>query len=390
MTYIAERSQFEMGVLRLTLYDVRRNQARELSLRFIEVRGHPHVLYPATAPPEWVSVVRDSAVVRWTIGHHRFIGSASPVDDPTTLRDDILPRYLETFGPDRISRWFGPEIGCVRLLESSDGFPYYRAVEALFDSSAPKYDRVVQGNPFDLHLRRVALGSLRALYHTGQKVLELGCGTGLETIPLAEAGVNVVALDISSEMLNQLGRKARLAGVQDRIDARQVALGELSNIVSDLGPGSFDGAFSHFGALNCEPHLARVPGALHQLLRPGARVSLGVWNRTCLWEMIGYGAALSPRRALARFQSSVPVGKSRFGVPVFPYSPRETARLFSPFFVPEGATGVSVLMPPYNLANRLLSHPRLIALLEAADRGVRDRPFLRFLGDHFLLTMRRR
>jgi hypothetical protein len=142
--------------------------------------------------------------------------------------------------------------------------------------------------------------------------------------------------------------------------------------------------------LNCEPNLANVPRALHQLLRPSAHVSLGVWNRTCLWEIIGYGAALRPGRALARFQSSVPVGKSRFGVPVFPYSPRETTRLFSKFFVPEGATGVSVLMPPYNLANRLVSHPRLIAFLEAADRATRDRRFLRYLGDHFLLTMRRR
>jgi hypothetical protein len=47
-------------------------------------------------------------------------------------------------------------------------------------------------------------------------------------------------------------------------------------------------------------------------------------------------------------------------------------------------------MPPYNLANRLVSHARLVAFLEAADRSVRDRRFLRYLGDHFLLRMRRR
>jgi SAM-dependent methyltransferase len=390
VTPTAERFQTGIGVLRLTLYDVRRNQAREVPLRFIEFGGHPHVLFSATAPPDWVSAVQDSAVVRWMIGHQQFLGAASLVDDPTTLRSKLVPRFLEKFGPERISRWFGREIGCVRLFESPDGFPYYRAVEALFDSSAPKYDGVVQGNPFDLHLRRVAVAHLRNLFRTGQKVLELGCGTGLETIPLAQAGLRVVALDISSEMLNQLDRNARAACVRDRIETRRVALGTLPEIVRDLGPGSFDGAFSHFGALNCEPHLERVPGALHQLLRPSARVSLGVWNRTCLWELMGYGALLRPGRALARLQSSVPVGKSRFGVPVFPYSPHEATRLFSPFFVSEAATGVSVLMPPYNLANRLVSSPRLIAFLEAADAAVRDRRFLRYLGDHFLLTMRRR
>jgi SAM-dependent methyltransferase len=387
---VADRVQSEMGVLRLTLYDVRRNQAREIPLRFLEVQGHPHILYRAMAPPEWVSTVQDSTVVRWTIGHRQFIGAATSVDDPTTLREEILPRYIETFGPDRISRWFGSEVGCVRLLESSDGVPYYRAVEALFDSSAPKYDRIVQGNPFDLHLRKVAVAHLRSLFKTGQRVLELGCGTGLETIPLAETGVHVVGLDISSEMLNELARKARVVGVQDRVDTRRLAIGELSEIVRELGPGSFDGAFSHFGALNCEPHLADLPEALYRLLRPGSRISLGIWNRTCLWEMIGYGAVLRPGRAFARFQSSVPVGKSRFGVPVFPYSPRESLRLFSPFFAADDATGVSVVMPPYNLAKRLLSHPRMSELLEAADRRVCDRRFLRYLGDHYLLTMRRR
>jgi SAM-dependent methyltransferase len=380
----------ESAVLRLTLFDVQRGQSSEIPLRFIEMDGQAHVLYPARSRPEWVSQVAESALVRWSVGDRQCIGTAHEVTDPAVLQTEVLPMFEAAYGKQRLSRWFGSEMGCVSLVESNDGVPYYRAVETLFDQSAPTYDHVVRSNRFDLHLRTVALESLRTQFHRGDRVLELGCGTGLETIPLAEAGVEIVAIDISRGMLRELNRTARSASVHGRIETRQLPISDLNKIVSDLGPGSFDGAFSHFGALNCEPYLSSLPETLHRLIKPQGRVSLGVWNRTCLAEMLLYGIALKPGQALARFQSPVPVGKTRFGVPVFPYSPGEVKRLFSPFFSFESAVGASVLMPPYNLTRRLVPHPRLIDLLEAGDRLIRDRPFLRYLGDHFLLELRRR
>ena len=380
----------ESAVLRLTLYDPQRNQSREVPLRFVEMDGQPHVLYPTRSRPEWVSQVAESALVRWSVGDRQCIGTAREVTDPAVLKSEVLPMFEAAYGKQRLSRWFGSEMGCVSLLESNDGVLYHRAVEDLFDQSAPTYDRVVRSNRFDLHLRTVALETLRNLFRPGDRVLELGCGTGLETIPLAEAGVEIVALDISGGMLRELNRKGRSASVQGRIETRQMSISDLNRIVGDLGPGSFDGAFSHFGALNCEPHLGSLPETLHRLIKPQGRVSLGVWNRTCIAEMLLFGVALRPARALARFQSSVPVGKTRFGIPVFPYSPGEVKRLFSPFFSFESAVGASVLMPPYNLTRRLVPHPRVIDLLEAGDRLIRDRPFLRYLGDHFLLELRRR
>jgi SAM-dependent methyltransferase len=380
----------ESTILRLTLYDVLRNQSKEIPLRFIELHGRPHVLYPAEAPPDWVRQATESPFVRWSVDGRQFIGTASSIKDPTSIRAEVLPPYATMFGRHRILQWFGAKVGCVTLTEAAGNIPYYGAVEAMFDHSAPNYDRVVRGNPFDLHLRSVALSRLRAMFSAGQRVLELGCGTGLETIPLAEAGVDMVAVDISSGMLDELDRKALSASVRDRIEIRKLAITDLSKIFEEFGSGSFDGVFSHFGALNCEPQLNGLPAVLHELVKPDGRVSLGIWNRTCISEMILYGIDLRPGRALARLQSSVPVGSSRFGVPVFPYSPGEVRRLFSPFFSAENAIGVSVVMPPYNLAKRLLSHPRLISLLEAGDRLVRERPFFRFLGDHFLLELRRR
>jgi Methylase involved in ubiquinone/menaquinone biosynthesis len=40
-------------------------------------------------------------------------------------------------------------------------------------------------------------------------VLDLGCGTGLEAIPLAKKGINIVAVDVSQGMLQILKRRLK-------------------------------------------------------------------------------------------------------------------------------------------------------------------------------------
>jgi len=365
------------------------DEAVEVPLRFVDLDGRPHILYSAANPPLWVSwAVTD--LIRWRIGERAFVGNARRVDDRARLQSDIVPEFNRHFGSERVSRWFGPLVGCIALSESAYGASYHAQVEALFDTAAPAYDRAVQADPLNLHPREVSVRVLRNLFSPGSRVLELGCGTGLETIPLAESGVSVVAVDISGKMLAELERKANSASLERWITARKGLLSDLSEIVREFGPGSFDGAFSHFGALNCEPSLNGLPEALHQLVKPAGRISLGVLNRTSLLEMVLFSATLRPRRALARLGTTLPVGRSQFGVGVFPRGPGEMRRLFSPFFEVEKTMGVSVLVPPAHLGTRLRRRPALLSLLKSIDRSVARRPLFRSLGDNFLMELVRR
>src|SRR5262249_30840191 len=54
-------------------------------------------------------------------------------------------------------------------------------------------------------------------------VLELGCGTGRVLIPTARAGIEIVGLDRSPQMLAVCGRKLQEepAGIQSRVQLRQ-------------------------------------------------------------------------------------------------------------------------------------------------------------------------
>jgi len=48
---------------------------------------------------------------------------------------------------------------------------------------------------------------LRQIGKYGEPVLELGCGTGRITIPIAERGIQVTGLDISDSMLAHAKKK---------------------------------------------------------------------------------------------------------------------------------------------------------------------------------------
>jgi SAM-dependent methyltransferase len=84
---------------------------------------------------------------------------------------------------------------------------------------------VLDDIPFYVDLAREAAAA-------GLRVLELGCGTGRVTIPIAEAGVEITGLDNSPPMLAVAERKARAAG-----------LGNVSWCVGDMASFKLEASF---------------------------------------------------------------------------------------------------------------------------------------------------
>ena len=68
------------------------------------------------------------------------------------------------------------------------------------------------------------------------RVLDIGCGTGAQTLLLAgHSGARVAAVDTHEEFITTLTEQARTLGIADRIDAR---VADMRNL--DYAPGSFD------------------------------------------------------------------------------------------------------------------------------------------------------
>lgn len=129
---------------------------------------------------------------------------------------------------------------------------------------------------------------------TGGPALDLACGTGYLTIPLAQAGLTVTGVDLASEMLDLARRKSGDLPVRwVQADCRTLDLGERFNLVTLTG-----NAFQEFrtradqeGLLGTvRQHLAphglfafetRFPRA-SELLTPEALA--GEWSPETVWR----------------------------------------------------------------------------------------------------------
>lgn len=74
--------------------------------------------------------------------------------------------------------------------------PDREKLRTTFGEDAERYDRRRPGYPFELFDDLAVLAQL----HAGCRVLEIGCGTGQATLPLARLGCTIVAVELSARM----------------------------------------------------------------------------------------------------------------------------------------------------------------------------------------------
>ena len=87
------------------------------------------------------------------------------------------------------------------------------ATGSAFDPVAADYDRREAVNPVMQMMRSRSLAALAANFPPGSRLLDVGCGTGIEAIWLTERGRSIVAVDSSPQMLEVLSHQAGAAGL---------------------------------------------------------------------------------------------------------------------------------------------------------------------------------
>ena len=154
-----------------------------------------------------------------------------------------------------------------------------------WDDYAPFYD---WENARTLGRRDVPFWRNLAL-HAGGPVLELGCGTGRISLPLAKAGVDLVGIDRSAPMLARARSRIRRAKIADRAqlvrgDIRFLPFtdGPVSRRSSSSNPratseGGFEMVMAPYGVLQSllrERDLAATLAEVRRVLRPGGTFGL--------------------------------------------------------------------------------------------------------------------
>lgn len=139
-------------------------------------------------------------------------------------------------------------------------------------------------------------------------VLDLGCGAGRTTIPLAEMGLNVVGIDLSQAMVEAARDQASAADVE-------VELAVMDAMELEFPEAHFDAALFSYNGIELVPGCSgkrRVFEQIHRVLKPRGRLIFSshspfAFNRFALMRLKAFV------RFIAGRVLGVPVREREFG-----------------------------------------------------------------------------
>jgi ubiquinone/menaquinone biosynthesis C-methylase UbiE len=246
-----------------------------------------------------------------------------------------------------------------------------------FDEYANRYDASFTRTPLGRTLRGMVWSRLDEVFAPGERILELGCGTGEDALYLAQRGLLVVATDAAAEMVAVAKQKAQANRVQ-----AEFAVLPMDDVPQALNGRCFDGVFSNFGAVNCSRDLSALAAGLASVLRPKASLLWVVMGKHVPWEWGWYLARGKIRKAFRRLD---PNGVEWRGLKVRYPTPNDLARMLQPHFRLRHVSPLGCVLPPTYAAAWLNRSPRALKLLSKAETSLHSLSFLASCADHYMI-----
>jgi SAM-dependent methyltransferase len=117
--------------------------------------------------------------------------------------------------------------------------------------------------------------------HQGEKVLEIGCGTGSDLLQFAKHGAVATGVDITERHLELARQRVGSTAAVVRADGRNMPFPD----------GSFDYVYSH-GVIMCSDEPRRIVEEVFRVLKPGGRFNVHLyakWSYFTFWKMLRHG-----------------------------------------------------------------------------------------------------
>lgn len=259
-----------------------------------------------------------------------------------------------------------------------------------FDSISSIYDDDFGRNEIGIWMRSIVWERLLTCFSPGSIVLDAGCGTGIDTVFMAQNGISVVATDISPGMIEITNKKVERFHLSALVKTKVMKWEDINSLLCEFGEESFDGILSDFGSLNCVSDLNSLTASCARLLRPNGIMFANIMNRFCLWETIYYTLKGRFRDATRRRKNGIPVKLASHYVTTYYHFPKEFIGFFSKEFKVKHVLGLGIFLPPPYLTEIYCRYRGIFSWVKKVERLLKDKfPFYN-MADHVLVELERR
>jgi S-adenosylmethionine-dependent methyltransferase len=223
----------------------------------------------------------------------------------------------------------------------------------------------------------------RHLDHGPLQILDVGGGSGLDAVPLAQMGHTVTIADYSSEMLAEARQSAADNGVSDRLTFHQAGLDSITTLFTSR---QFDAVLCH-NVLQYVDDLDVALKTISAVLRPGGWLSIICLNRYSeTYRQALHQLNLSAALANVNADTIMTV---IYGVPAKAYAVedmREPLRVAGCEVL--GEYGIRCVCD-YIQSNEIKDDPIFFEQLEKLELAVSDKHPYRSLGRFFQVVARK-
>jgi ubiquinone/menaquinone biosynthesis C-methylase UbiE len=220
----------------------------------------------------------------------------------------------------------------------------------------------------------------------GFEMLELNCGTGEDAVLFGERGFNIVATDISHEMLKVTFKKAEQYSMQNKISSHYLDLESFDETMFDK---KFDLVFSNFGGLNCinPESLKKLMSKLPAILNPGGRFVGVIMPKFCAWETAYFLLRFNVRQAFRRWTSrEVITNLHGVSLKTWYYHPKEIKSWSSENFKLVKIKPVGITLPPSYLESFFTLRKKFLLRLNNLEKKINASVFSG-MADHYLIDL---
>ncbi len=255
-----------------------------------------------------------------------------------------------------------------------------------FDNAATHYDNEFTFSEIGKAQRKKVYIYLETHLNNGSKdILEVNCGTGEDAHYLSAKGHNVIATDISEEMIKK--------ALEKKYDsqARFMTL-DINSISDDTFSEPFDLIFSNFGGLNClsPKDLGSFLKLSEKNLKPNGKMSLVIMPKHCLWEKV-YFFLKGNWKHINRRSSNQPIESHVSGTSVttWYYNPKEIVNLTKQSFKVAALKPIGFSIPPSYMENFFSKRLRLLKWFTRLESWFSYKIWAKY-ADHYLIVLEKK